>query len=183
MISALPLELISAMMNSIEMAVAPRKGEEELWEESKCATNAGRVRWDGRNGREREAMIHLVEEKREVVLLDFIAHKQRAKLRELFTNKRLGEEVSHVDVCANVKDTEQAVLNVMPDVVPPCFQSLSVAVSTWVVGGENCALVVTKNRRRQLRTNLLQIIEVAFLFLINCDDSSNMRNDKSDLDQ
>ena len=65
MISALPLELISAMMNSIEIAVAPRNGEEE----SECATNAGRVRWDGRNGREREAMIHLVEEKREVVLL------------------------------------------------------------------------------------------------------------------
>ena len=80
MISALPLELISAMMNSIEIAVAPRNGEEE----SECATNAGRVRWDGRNGREREAMIHLVEEKREVVLLDFIAHKERAELRELF---------------------------------------------------------------------------------------------------
>ena len=31
-------------------------------------------------------MIQLVEEEREVVLLDFIAHKERAKLHELFTN-------------------------------------------------------------------------------------------------
>ena len=52
------------MMNSTEIAVAPR------YARSECATNAGRVRWDGRNGREREAMIHLVEEKREVVFLD-----------------------------------------------------------------------------------------------------------------
>ena len=37
----------------------------------------------------REAMIHLVEEEREVVLLDFIAHKERAKLRELFTYRRI----------------------------------------------------------------------------------------------
>ena len=93
-------------------------------------------------------MIHLVEKKREVVLLDFIAHKQRAKLRELFTNKRFGEEVSHIAVRANVKDTEHAVTNVISDDVPSCLQCFGVAINTWVVGGENCALDVTKNRRR-----------------------------------
>ena len=51
-------------------------------------------------------MIQLVEEEREVVLLDFITHKQRAKLRELVTNERLGEEISHIAVRANVKDNE-----------------------------------------------------------------------------
>ena len=58
------------MMNSIEIAVAPR------YARSECATNAGRVRWDGRNGGKGEAMIQLVEEEREVVLLDFITHEQ-----------------------------------------------------------------------------------------------------------
>ena len=62
-------------------------------------------------------MIQLVEEEREVVLLDFITHKQRAKLRELVTNERLGEEISHIAVRANVKDTEHAVANVVPDPV------------------------------------------------------------------
>ncbi len=100
-------------------------------------------------------MIQLVEEEIEVVLLDFITHKQRAKLRELVTNERLGEEISHIAVRANVEDTEHAVANVVPDVVPSCLQSFGVAINTWVVGGENCAFVVTKNRRRQLRTNLL----------------------------
>ena len=128
-------------------------------------------------------MIQLVEEEREVVLLDFITHKQRAKLRELVTNERLGEEISHIAVRADVKDTKQAVADVVSDVVPSCLQSLGVAVNTWVIGGEHCTFVVTKNWRRQLRANLLQIIEVAFLLLINCDNSSNVRNDKSDLDQ
>ena len=121
------------MMNSIEIAVAPR------YARSECATNAGRVRWDGRNGGKGEAMIQLVEEEREVVLLDFITHKQRAKLRELVTNERLGEEISHIAVRANVKDTEHAVTNVVPDVVPSCLQSFGVAINTWVVGA------VTKN--------------------------------------
>ena len=132
------------MMNSIEIAVAPR------YARSECATNAGRVRWDGRNGGKGEAMIQLVEEEREVVLLDFITHKQRAKLRELVTNERLGEEISHIAVRADVEDTKQAVADVVSDVVPSCLQSFGIAINTWVVGGENCALVVTKNRRRQL---------------------------------
>ena len=58
-------------------------------------------------------MIQLVEEEREVVLLDFIAHKQRAKLRELVTNERLGEEISHIAVRADVEDTKQAVADVV----------------------------------------------------------------------
>ena len=103
-------------------------------------------------------MIQLVEEEREVVLLDFITHKQRAKLRELVTNERLGEEISHIAVRSDVKDTKQAVADVVSDVVPTCLQSLGVAVNTWVVGGEHCTFVVTKNWRRQLRANLLQII-------------------------
>ena len=93
-------------------------------------------------------MIQLVEEEREVVLLDFITHKQRAKLRELVTNERFGEEISHIAVRADVKDTKQAVADVVSDVVPSCLQSLGVAVNTWVVGCEHCTFVVTKNWRR-----------------------------------
>ena len=43
-------------------------------------------------------MIQLVEEEREVVLLDFITHKQRAKLRELVTNER---RENHISQCGN----------------------------------------------------------------------------------
>ena len=71
-----------------------------------------------------------------------VSHQEVAEVRELLAVERLGKEVGHVEVRADVKDTEETVTHVITDVVPARLESLGVELGRRVVGRENGLLAV-----------------------------------------
>ena len=64
-----------------------------------------------------------------------VSHQEVAEVRELLAVERLGKEVGHVEVRADVKDTEETVTHVITDVVPARLEQVSRAFVLSSVDG------------------------------------------------
>ena len=83
-----------------------------------------------------------------VIPADVATHEEVTEFGELFAGEGFGEEICSIEVGSDVEHTQQTVSNVVTYIVPARFESLVVNVQRGIVGGEDCAFVVAKDRYR-----------------------------------